>query len=61
MLITPRRREQMEIETGTSATSRRCLIRKPVGPAAQALGKDQRTEMEVANEQEEQGEDSWDV
>ena len=34
----------MEVGTGASATSRRCWMRKPVGPAAQALGKDQRTE-----------------
>ena len=41
-LITPRSREQMEVGTGTSATSRRCWMRRPVGPAAEALGKDQR-------------------
>ena len=41
-LITPRSREQMEVGTGTSATSRRCWMRRPVGPAAEALGKDRR-------------------
>ena len=34
----------MEVGTGTSATSRRCWMCKPVGPAAQASGKDQMTE-----------------
>jgi hypothetical protein len=40
--IIPRRREQMEVGTGTSATSRRCWMRRPVGPAAEALGNDRR-------------------
>ena len=34
----------MEVGTGTSATSRRCWMCRPVGPAAQASGKDQMTE-----------------
>ena len=37
----------MEVGTGTSATSSRCWMCKPVGPAAQALGKDQRTESTI--------------
>ena len=41
-LITLRSREQMEVGTGTSATSRRCWMHRPVGPAAEALGKDRR-------------------
>ena len=32
----------MEVGTGTSATSRRCWMRRPVGPAAEALGNDRR-------------------
>ena len=34
----------MEVGTGTSATSRRCWMHKPVGSAAKALGKYQRAE-----------------
>ena len=34
----------MDVGTGTSATSRRCWMCRPVGPAAQASGKDQMTE-----------------
>ena len=64
----------MDVGTGTSATSRRCWMRKPAEPAAKALGKYKRTEsalksggirfertLQVTDEQEELGEDSWDV
>ena len=41
--------------TGTSATLRRCWMHRPVGPATQALGKDQRTESTLKSGDEDQG------